>query len=134
MAAWRRKALESFPQFRRELNDPGFSIYMLYFELVPLVRQAHKDADERTLHEIYGFANWCFEQHNGELRNATGVAYYEHLFDDWSLRHDVAKWITPEIERSCWCLWELRLESEKLLALRGVFTERDRIRARKRPQ
>ncbi len=133
MAAWRRRALETFPQFRRELNDPEFSIYMLYFELVPLVLEAHKEADERELLKIYGFAKWCFEQKNGELMNATGVAFYEHLFDNWSLRHDVAKWITPEILRSCWCLWELRLEPEQLVELREVFAERDRVRARKRP-
>jgi hypothetical protein len=133
MATWRRRALELFPQWRRELNDPEFSIYMLYFELLSLARDAHKEADEPELLKIYGFAKWCFEQKNGELRNATGVAFYEHLFDNWSLRHDVAKWITPEILRNCWCLWEARLESAQIVELREVFAERDRIRTRKRP-
>ena len=45
MAAWRRRALEHFPQLRAELQDSDYSIYMLFFDLLPVVREAHDAAD-----------------------------------------------------------------------------------------
>jgi hypothetical protein len=51
MSLWRRKALESFPGLRAELTQPRgeFSIYMLWFELLPMVRAAHRDGDSNRL-------------------------------------------------------------------------------------
>ena len=48
MAAWRRRALELFPQLRAELQQPDYSIYMLFFDLLPTVREAH-DADRKSV-------------------------------------------------------------------------------------
>src|SRR5689334_17549476 len=60
MAAWRRRALELFPQLREELQQRDYSIYMLYFDLLPMVREAHNADDTELLSRIYGFAAWCF--------------------------------------------------------------------------
>jgi hypothetical protein len=36
-----------------------FSIYMVFFDLLPRVRKAHQEGDTETLRRIYGFAEWC---------------------------------------------------------------------------
>jgi hypothetical protein len=88
MAAWRRRALELFPQLRRDLQSRDYSVYSLFFELKPMLRTAHDSGDNELLRCIYGFAEWCSQQTAKELWNAAGVAFYEHLFDypDYSER------------------------------------------------
>lgn len=79
MAAWRHRALELFPPLRRELNDPEHTIYILYFDPLPMVYPAHDEGDDETLRRIDGSAEWCLTQGGRHLRNAAGVAFYEHL-------------------------------------------------------
>ena len=112
MSTWRRKALELFPTLRRELNDREYTIYMLYFDLLPMVREAHDEDDRNLLRRIYGFAAWCFDQKAKDLWNSAAVAFYEHLFDQrkyWSL---VLPWLSPKVITECWPLWEFRLSAE----------------------
>jgi hypothetical protein len=118
MAAWRRQALARFPALRRDIQDPRYSIYMLFFDLLPMVRQAHTTADGDTLRQIYGLAEWCLSQTTGELNNAAAVAFYEHLFDsrrsDWPA---IASWLSPRAVEACWPLWEGRLPPDELRQL-----------------
>src|SRR5437764_3802833 len=109
MAAWRRRALELFPQLRQPLQRRDYSIYMLYFDLLPMVREAHDADDTALLRQIYGFAAWCLEQKAKDLSNAAGVAFYEHLFDDRRYGKQVIPWLAPGILDTCWPLWEARL-------------------------
>src|SRR5438132_11252436 len=99
MSAWRRKALQLFPELQVELNDSDYSIYMLYFELLPKVREAHKQGDEEMLAKIYGYAEWCLHQHSEDLWNAAGVAFYEHLLEGskksrWPM---ILSWLSPSV-------------------------------------
>ena len=82
MASWRRKALALFPDLKFEVQRPDFSVYQVFFRILPMSRDAHKAGDVDTLRKIYDFAEWCFEQRAKEMWNAAGVAFYEHLFDD----------------------------------------------------
>ena len=52
MASWRRKVLTFFPDLRRDVQRPDFSIYMVFFDLLPRVREAHQDGDTETLRRI----------------------------------------------------------------------------------
>ncbi|MDX1992662.1 MAG: hypothetical protein SF029_09740, partial [bacterium] len=81
MAAWRRKALEAFPDLKTSLNDSQYSPYSLFSDLLPRWRSAHDTGDETTLEAIYDYAAWCMAQSASELWNAAGVSFYEHLFD-----------------------------------------------------
>jgi hypothetical protein len=110
MAAWRRKALEAFPELRRELSDAQeiYSAYALWFELLPLVRDAHREENADLLRRIYGFAEWCYRA-GPELRNAVAVSFYEHLLDERWMRPLVSPWLTAEIVRDIRPLWEARL-------------------------
>lgn len=127
VSAWRREALKAFPELRTELNDKEemFSVYALWFELLPRVEEAHREEDEDLLRRIYGYAEWCFRQ-GGDLENAVAVAFYEHLFDERWMRPLVPRWVKPEIVTSVWPLWELRLsdgdfrEVRRLLRRKGI--------------
>lgn len=125
MATWRRKALALFPDLRRDLQRPDFSVYMLFFDLLPRVRQAHQDDNVDALGRIHGFAAWCIEQNAKDLRNAAGVAFYEHLFDSHrSLWSEFVRWLSPRVLADCWALWEARLSAEDLAEIRRLIAER----------
>jgi hypothetical protein len=89
--------LDSFPSLRRELHDREYSIYHLFFDLLPMARDAHETADLATLTRIYAFAEWCSVQHARDLWNAAAVAFYEHVFDErthapWE---QIVPWLAP---------------------------------------
>jgi hypothetical protein len=122
MAAWRRKAFELFPELRDDIESDAFSPYALFFMLLPFTRQAHRRGDDDALRRAYGFAQWCHHQRRGsELPNAVAVAFFEHLFDDWSVREDVVPWLSPVVRRDVWTLWDARLSEPQLSELRQLF-------------
>lgn len=115
MSAWRRKAIETFPELRRELSDMReiYSVYALWFELLPLAREGHREDNEDLLRRIYAFGAWCHRQ-SGDLGNAVAVSFYEHLFDERWMRPLVVPWVTDEIARDVRPLWEARLEADEM--------------------
>ena len=122
VAAWRRYALDIFPEFHEDIGHEARSPYELFFLLLPFARDAHKRGDEDALRRIYGFAQWCHHQRRGsELPNAVAVAFYEHLFDDWSLREQVVPWLSPRVRQDVLPLWEARLDEPELAELRRLL-------------
>jgi hypothetical protein len=105
MAAWRRRALELFPQLRRELNRRDYSAYSLFADLRPLLRAAHDDGDGELLRRIYDFAEWCARQRAKDLWNPAGVSFYEHLFDYPAYSERVVHWLSPFVVFTHWELW-----------------------------
>lgn len=125
MAAWRRKVIALFPDLRHEVQCRDFSIYMVYFELLPRVRIAHEQSDLDTLSDIYGFAEWCFEQKAKDLWNSAAVAFYEHLFDlHRTFWPEIVRWLPPMAINSCWGLWEFRLLPEDVVEIRRLIDSR----------
>lgn len=125
MANWRRKAINLFPDLRYDVQRRDFSIYMLFFQLLPMSRAAHKAGDDETLRRIYGFAEWCFEQKANNMWNAAAVAFYEHLFDDHpSLWPEIVTWLSPRVIEDVWGLWEWRLSVENLAKVKRLIDER----------
>ncbi len=122
MAVWRRKAIELFPTLSNELNDGEYSVYMLYFDLLPMVREAHDRDDHDLLKRIYGFAEWCLSQ-SGDLSNAAGVAFYEHLLDTVTIGR-VIPWLSPYAVEMCWPLWKARLDSAQLDRVAQMIKDR----------
>lgn len=124
MANWRRKVLTFFPDLRCEVQRPDFSIYMVFFDLLPRVREAHQEGDTETLRRVYGFAEWCFEQQAKDMWNAAGVAFYEHLFDSHrTLWPEFVRWLSPRVVEDCVGLWESRLSEEELAEVKRLFAE-----------
>jgi hypothetical protein len=124
VATWRRKVLALFPELRLDAQRPDFSIYMVFFDLLPRVREAHQDGDTEAIRRIYGFAEWCFEQKAKDLWNAAGVAFYEHLFDSHrSLWPEFVEWLSPQVVEGCMGLWERRLSEEELAEVRQLIAD-----------
>jgi hypothetical protein len=131
MAAWRRHALSLFPELHDDIEREASSAYSLFFFILPFARDAHQRGDDDALRRVYGFAQWCHHQRQGsELPNAVGVAFYEHLFDDWSLHAQIAPWLSPHVTRDAWPLWQARLDEPKLAELRRLLDERSAPRWR----
>jgi hypothetical protein len=124
LANWRRKVVALFPDLRQDVQRPDFSIYMVFFELLPRVREAHQDGEIETVRRIYGFAEWCFEQKAKDMWNAAGVAFYEHLFDSHrSLWSEFVRWLSPRVVQGCWRLWEWRLSEADLTEVRKLVAD-----------
>ena len=107
MSAWRRKALHLFPDLKYDLNERSFTYYLLFFELRPMVHEAHLDNNHVLLRKIYCYAEWCLRQPN-DLGNAAAVVFYEHLFQSqkniWNL---IVPWLSPYVITNCHVFWEL---------------------------
>ena len=116
MSRWRRFALELFPEHRDWIEDGDtiFSIYQLFFRLLPIVQELHANQDHESLINAYQFAEWCWAQKktSPDLHNAVGVAFYEHLVDDASSLREIQDWIKPEIFQDVKGLFRARLPPE----------------------
>jgi hypothetical protein len=115
VSAWRREAIAAFPELRTQLNrvqEIG-SPYDLWFELLPLVVEAHRDGNDDLLRRIYGYAQWSRRQ-TWDLENAVAVAFYEHLFDQRWMRPLVPSWLSRDIIEDIRPLWESRLPADEM--------------------
>jgi hypothetical protein len=122
MAVWRRKVDDLFPELRADFaEDKPLTLYLVFYTLLPFVREAHRRGDEDALRRVYEFAYWCHRHR--DLENAVGVGFYEHLFDDWSLRREVIPWLSPDVRSDILSLWEYRLESHQMAELRLLLAQ-----------
>ncbi len=124
MEIWRQKALAEFPCLRADLSDNGFSVYMLFFELVPMVREAHRTSNTDLQRRIYEFAEWCFSQEEKDLWNSAGVAFYEHLFDEPDHWEQTVSWLSLGVIEGCWSLWTYSLSYLEVRRLRAFIQRR----------
>jgi hypothetical protein len=113
VAEWKSKALELLPTLRPVIEH-DWSCHVFLGELLPQLWDAHRAKDEDSLHRIYGFARWCFDQPGQFLTNAAVVSFYELVFDEWDLRHDIATWLPPDVVARVRPLWEWRLPGPKM--------------------
>ena len=123
MSAWRQKFLESFPRLRTEFEDPETSIYQAFFLLLPVCREAHEANDVATLQKIYAFAEWCFSQRSGELRNAAAVAFYEHLVDNPVTMDELPRWVPPDVFEAIQVLLVDRTDAKGIERLRARYSK-----------
>jgi hypothetical protein len=121
MSTWRRKAIETFPDLRQEFEKPSISIYGVFFELLPRVRDVHARGDTAELHRICDFARWCFEQEHGDLSNAAAVAFNEHLVDERGTRDEIPRWLPPKIFKACEPLFQARLTPDEFMELGETY-------------
>ena len=119
VADWKTKALEMLPALRQVIEH-DWSCHVFLGELVTLVWDAHRARDADGLRRIYGFARWCFDQPGQFLANAAVISFYELVFDEWELRHDIAAWLPADVVARVRPLWEWRLPGPRM-------TEVDRL-------
>jgi hypothetical protein len=121
VSAWRRRALETFPELRAELESRDSTIYDLFFTLLPWCRDAHTSGDVTALSRIYGFAEWCARQPAEELWNSAGVAFYEHLGDSPVTLAAIPKWVARDVFEDVAELLAARIGEEKVMHLRRQY-------------
>jgi hypothetical protein len=106
VSAWRRRALVLFSDLRRDLTGRDYTVYSLFLDLKPLLREAFDRRDTELIRRIFWFAEWCATQTAQSLWNAAGVAFYEHLFDYPAYSERVVPWLSPRVVYTHWGLWE----------------------------
>ena len=121
MSAWRRKALELFPDLRSDIEDPDSSVMGLFFDLLPRCRDAHDRNDSDELKKIYGFAEWCASQKAKELWNAAGVGFYEHLADSAKTLDAIPLWLSKQVFEDIAAPLEKRVGMERVAKLRRRY-------------
>ncbi len=122
MSAWRRRAIERFPELRHELDDADYSLYLLFGDLVRLVRDAHASRDAHKMTAIYDFAEWCAVQPNKDLWNPAGVSFYEHLFDQTEPKmEEIVPWLSARVREDCRGLWDWRLSPDRFKQLERLL-------------
>jgi hypothetical protein len=127
MSAWRRKAIEFLPDYRERLNDREYTVWQLFFDLVPEARKAHDEFDVERLRAIYGFGEWCLAQKSDRIRQPAALGFYEHLFDaSKRLWPRVVAWLSPAAIDLCWRLWEERLDSDSLKEIKKMIEQKNR--------
>lgn len=113
MAEWRAKARELLPALHPAV-DQDWSCHVFLSELLHLVWDAHRVGDDEMLERIYGFVRWCFDQPGQFLANAAVISFYELVFDEWELRHQIAPWLPSEVVSRVRPLWEWRLPAVRM--------------------
>ena len=119
MSAWRRKAIEAFPEMSRDVEGTDYSIYELFTNLLHMARQAHVENDEQVLDKVYGFAEWCVRQEDGHLRDAACTGFYEHLLDERIGLEKAVRHITRNVFDRTRSFWEWVLTKEQFTQLRA---------------
>ncbi|GDY31158.1 hypothetical protein GTS_27910 [Gandjariella thermophila] len=122
---WRGRALAEFPELRSVIEHEAWSCHVFFIELLDLVRDAHRRGDVDLLRRAYGFAQWCLEQPGGFLSNAAVVSFYEHAFDEWELRDEVARWLPAQVAQRARPLWEWRLPADRLAEVDRLLSSGD---------
>lgn len=107
--------MTTFPELAQSLNDSAEveSPYELWFELLPMVRAAHRSDDEDLLARIYSYGEWSIDQ-GGELQNAVAVSFYEHLLDEKWMRPLAAPRLSRRVVDEVRPLWVNRLPAEEM--------------------
>jgi hypothetical protein len=121
MSAWRRRALEAFPDLRASVESSDTTLMLFFFELGGEAARAHRIEDERRLDAIYSFAEWCARQPEEELWNPAGVGFYEHVFDEPDIRERVAPWLPEDIRAEHEGLWKLMLNPKDFAAVKRML-------------
>jgi hypothetical protein len=114
VADWRERASAQFPELVSVVEHSSWSCHVFLSELWRLALDAHREDDRETLRRAYDFAHWCFQQPEQFLSNAAVVSFYEHVFDDWELRDEVAERLPAEVVEKVRPLWEWRWSTERL--------------------
>jgi hypothetical protein len=111
-----------------EVIRAGWSVHVLFTELLDLVREAHTREDTETLRRAYGFATWCLRAPGAFLENAALVSFYELLFEDWDQRECVVPWLPADAVEKVWPLWEWRLTAPALAEIERLLVKHEPAR------
>jgi hypothetical protein len=99
MSAWRREALQRFPEFRNQI-ERAETPYLLWFDLTAAFHLAY-DAprNDDLIRRVYEYAKWCAEQPRSrtaenDLATCVTVTFFEHIPTKPAAAADLPKWFS----------------------------------------
>jgi len=107
-----------------------FSVYQLFFDMLPMAQAAHQAQNRDLLERIYQYAEWCWKQKNraDDVYNAVCVAFYEHLVDEAESCAAIPQWIKPEIFADIHDVFEPRMTQDNYHELLARYNAVHRTR------
>jgi hypothetical protein len=127
MSVWQQKVVESFPDLREDVDEPGVTIYDVFYQLLGRVHEAHVRGDTEELRRIYSYAEWCFHQPEQDIWNAAGVAFYEHLVDEPVTLRGIPEWLCADVFLGVSGLFEARLPAAEYRRLCEEYQARNGV-------
>ena len=123
MSAWRRRALEAFPDHGTEIRAPQLTLHQLFFEMGQWCRDAHAAGDRELLSRIYSYAEWCFRLPDRSAANAAAVSFYEHLGDSRATLSAMPEWVPKDVFADVASLLEYRVGGAALADVRAAYAK-----------
>lgn len=120
---WKRLAFENWPDLVEpdDVYSDGDSIYVILYELLDRVREAHLKNDTLEIARIYRYVEWAFRHEDKTIWNAAGVGFYEHLVDDPITTAAIPSSLSPDIYSAVRGLFEYRMEPNAFADLDAAF-------------
>jgi len=91
MSQWRRKAIESVPLLKPEIeeaNNPMALWIEFHFQLENAYEQ--ESSQDELIKQIYVYAHWClWEARNDDIFTAVVYGFYEHVLTHKKIRQDL---------------------------------------------
>ena len=114
MEAWRRLAIELFPEYAGKYLNTD-SIYSVLSDLEDMVDEAHQQNNENDLVRIYKFTEWCYSQKDNDpdIWEAASITFYQHLLDNDLTLWAIPYWVKPDTFQEKRDDFETRMELER---------------------
>src|SRR5436190_6061368 len=129
MSAWRRKALETFPDMRDTVDAPETTLYTLFFELLAQCQNSDEHTPAESLARIFAFAEWCHRL-GGDLQNAADLAFYEHCGEGESVRDLFVTHVPHDVYRAVRPLIAVRIDARHVVRLDEAFARKEKRKSR----
>ena len=123
LSAWRRKAIELFPEYQAEFEHPNAKICTVLIDLVALVKESHENNDKEMLKKIYGYAEWCHMQRKRayHLWDGASVCFYEDIIAIKEALTELPYWVRHDIIVEMMPLWKMMYAESLIDSLKDVL-------------
>ncbi len=114
MEAWRKLAIELFPEYK-DVYSSTESVFSVLSDLEDMVDVAHLQNNEHDLARIYKFTEWCYSQKNTDpdIWDAAATTFYEHLLDSDLTLWAIPYWVKPDVFKAMRNEFETRMGLER---------------------
>jgi len=114
MEAWRKLAIELFPEYE-DIYSSTDSIYSILSDLEDMVDAAHQQNNEDDLVRIYKFTEWCYSQKDNDpdIWDAASITFYQHLLDSDLTLWAIPYWVKPDTFQEMFGEYETRMWLER---------------------
>ena len=127
MEAWRKLAINLFPERESFYSEPEQRVWWVLQDLHDDVIKAHESNDIDLLQRIYSYTQWCYSQKDvePEIWDAAYLTFYEHLVEHPATYADIPQRVPPEVFEELLPEYEDRLDNKSKYPMEqpGTFEE-----------